>query len=247
LNARRISVTASGAADGAAGDSMLRASIAGLGLALSIALGVGACAATRGSAGAPAIPPATPAATGATAESTAAGDSVRGDAAAVAAAFYDAHLRRYGDESNAPARSGVASGLPRGARLAAYRPLLSHALRQRLERAQLAQTAFIAKHGSEMKPPLIEGDVFSSAAQDEMILSFALGRRSAIGADTERVQIVLTGSYLPEGQGPGRQWRDDALMRREGGLWKLDDIEFDGDRGSTPRVRLSHLLEEALE
>ncbi|MGO1002269.1 hypothetical protein [Lysobacter sp. CA196] len=231
----------SGVADGAVGEIMLQPSIAGWCLAISIALAATACGTTDERV----VPP--PAAT--TAAPAEADDTVRGDAAAAAAAFYRAHLHRYGDE-DAPTTYGFASGLPRGARLAAYRPLLTRALWQRLERAQRAQraqTAFIAKYQGDMKPPLIEGDVFSSAAQDEMILSFALGRRSAMGADAERVQVVLTGSDLPEGQGPGRQWRDEALMRREDGMWKLDDIEFDNDGGSTPRERLSHLLEKALE
>ncbi|WP_223620290.1 YbjP/YqhG family protein [Lysobacter sp. ESA13C] len=214
---------------------MLRPSIAGPCLALSIALAASACGTTSERADRrPAAAPAAPAT---------ADDTARSDAAA--AAFYRAHLRGYG-EDGAPAMSGFASGLPRGARLAAYRPLLTRALWQRLERAQRAQTAFIAAH-PDLKPPLIEGDVFSSAAQDEMILSFALGRRTAISVDAERVQILLTGSDLPEGQGPGRQWRDDALMRREDGVWKLDDIEFDTADGSTPRTRLSKILDEALQ
>lgn len=179
-----------------------------------------------------AAPPAVPAASSSPQD----GERAQADAAAAAAAFYAAHLRAYAD--------GSVSGLPQGERMASYRPLLTRALLQRLERAQRLQTAFIAAHPDE-KPPLIEGDAFSSAYQDEWIGAYAPGASSATGADSARVTIALTGAYPPGVDGPARRWTDAALMRREDGTWKLDDIEFDVEGSALPHERLSRVLDEA--
>lgn len=149
-----------------------------------------------------------------------------------ASAFYRLHLRAYADGSSA--------GLPQGPRLAACAPLLTRALRARLRKALDQQNRFIAEHPGD-KPPLIEDDVFSSAFQDERIVGFAPGDAEALAGGRARIDIALTVVAEPD---PARQRRDRALMRREDGVWKLDDIEFD-PAGAGGNARLSLVLEEA--
>ncbi|SDW33536.1 hypothetical protein [Lysobacter enzymogenes] len=147
-------------------------------------------------------------------------------------AFYRLHMRAYAD--------GSAAGLPQGPRLAACEPLLTRALRARLQKALRLQDRFIAEHPGD-KPPLIEDDVFSSAFQDENLVGFAPGAAEALAGDRARIDIALTVVAEPD---PARQRHDRALMRREDGAWKLDDIEFD-TAGAGGNARLSLVLEEA--
>ena len=162
----------------------------------------------------------------------AADERVPAQAIEAASAFYRLHLRAYADGSSA--------GLPQGARLAAYEPLLTRALRARLQKALRLQDRFIAEHPGD-KPPLIEDDVFSSAFQDENLVGFAPGAAEALAGGRARIDIVLTVVAAPD---PARQRHDRALMRREDGAWKLDDIEFD-PTGAGGNARLSLVLEEA--
>ena len=157
---------------------------------------------------------------------------VPAEAIEAASAFYRLHLRAYADGSSA--------GLPQGPRLAACEPLLTRALRARLQKALRLQDRFIAEHPGD-KPPLIEDDVFSSAFQDENLVGFAPGAAEALAGDRVRIDIASTVVAAPD---PARQRHDRALMRREDGAWKLDDIEFD-PTGAGGNARLSLVLDEA--
>lgn len=157
---------------------------------------------------------------------------VPAEAIAAVSAFYRLHVRAYAD--------GSAAGLPQGARLAACEPLVTRALRERLRVALRLQDRFIAEHPGD-KPPLIEDDVFSSSFQDENLLGFAPGRATMLADGSARIDIALTVAAAPD---PPRQRRDHALMRREDGAWKLDDIEFDRS-GAGGNARLSLVLDEA--
>jgi len=175
---------------------------------------------------------AAPAPASAQSGASAADARVPAQAIEAASAFYRVHVRAYADGSSA--------GLPQGARLAACEPLATRALRERLRRALRLQERFIAEHPGD-KPPLIEDDVFSSAFQDENLLGFAPGRATMLADGVARIEIVLTVAAAPD---PPRQRRDYALMRREDGAWKLDDIEYDRS-GAGGNARLSLVLEEA--
>lgn len=175
---------------------------------------------------------AAPASVPAPAAADAADARVPAEAIEAASAFYRLHVRAYAD--------GSAAGLPQGERLAACGPLVTRALRERLREALRLQDRFIAEHPGD-KPPLIEDDVFSSSFQDENLLGFAPGRATMLADGSARIDIVLTVAAAPD---PPRQRRDYALMRREDGAWKLDDIEFDRS-GAGGNARLSLVLDEA--
>ncbi len=131
------------------------------------------------------------------------------DAASAAAAFYRLHVNE-----------GV-GGVPTGAALLRYRPLLTQRLLQALEAAGRAHDAAVAADPGS-KPPFADGDVFSSLFEGPD--GFDLGQALALGEDAARIVVRLR-----HGEGAdAAHWKDVAVMRREDGGWKLDDIEFGG-------------------
>lgn len=146
-------------------------------------------------------------------------------ASAVAAAFYRVHLQ---------ARTG---GVPDGETLERYRPMLSRRLLDLIAGATRERDAAIAAHPDE-KPPFVDGDVFSSLFEGPT--GYAIGPRTVLAADRERIEIELTHQ---EPRTPGiTRWSDHALMVREDGQWKLDDIEYGGQWDFASRGRLSDSL-----
>jgi hypothetical protein len=70
--------------------------------------------------------------------------------------------------------------------------------------------------------------------------AFKLGKRGVLGPDRESFEIEL--SYT-DASGTSR-WKDRALMLREDGRWKLDDVEYGGDWDFAARGRLSDTLKQ---
>jgi len=196
---------------------MLRASIAGWCLALSTALAASAC----GTPGErvdhrPATTSVAPAAVG---------ESARSDgAAAVADAFYRVHI---------DVRSG---GLPEGETMQRYRPLLSKRLLALIAGAARKRDAAIAAHPDE-KPPFVDGDLFSTVYEGPT--GYRIGQRTVSGPDRESFDVELS---LKEPMTEESRWTDRALLLREDGQWKLDDIEYGGQFDFGQRGRLSDLL-----
>ncbi|MGH8082573.1 MAG: hypothetical protein ACREP7_18500, partial [Lysobacter sp.] len=82
----------------------------------------------------------------------------------------------------------------------------------------------------------IEGDMFTSLF--EGATEFKLGKRSVAGPDRESFEI----DFARTDAGGSSRWKDRALMLREDGQWKLDDVEYGGDWGFAAHGRLSDSL-----
>ncbi|WP_141233523.1 hypothetical protein ABU614_01560 [Lysobacter firmicutimachus] len=160
------------------------------------------------------------------APSARAADAVRGDSAqAVAEAFYRVHV---------DIRSG---GLPDGEAMQRYRPLLSKRLLGLIAGAARERDAAIAAHPDE-KPPFVDGDLFSSLYEGPT--GYRIGARTVSGPDRESFEIEL--SYREPPSSEVSRWTDRALLLREDGQWKLDDIEYGGQWDFASRGRLSEAL-----
>lgn len=150
-----------------------------------------------------------------------------GSAAGAARSFYRMHMQLH------------AAGLPVGEDFARYRPLLSKRLLALMAPAARERDRMIAEEPG-LKPPYIEGDLFSSL--DDGLTGFELGKRSVLGPDRERFEIE---SVYADSEVSLRR-RNRALMVREDGRWKLDDVEYgrsdvvDGD--FVAQASLSELL-----
>ena len=115
-------------------------------------------------------------------------------------------------------------GLPNDAQMRVLAPLLTTDLRQGLEAARTWQRSEIERmqrEGSDDKPPFIEGDLFSSLFEGAQTARAVAARR-----DQDRVVVTLDRSY---GQGADQvRWQDNAVLKRVGEVWLLDDIEYAG-------------------
>lgn len=145
-------------------------------------------------------------------------------AEAVADAFYRAHA-----EFGGP-------GLPEGETLRHYRPLLSKRLLGLIAEATRYRNAVAAAHPDD-KPPYGDGDLFTSLFEGPT--GYRLGKRALLAPDRESIEVELSYS---EPRTPDTYWTDRALMLREDGQWKLDDIEYGGQWDFATRGRLSDAL-----
>jgi len=111
-------------------------------------------------------------------------------------------------------------GLPQGAALGRYLPLLSPRLAGLIRQADAAQARFHAK--VKDAPPLIEGDLFSS--QFEGFQTYKVGACS--GSATAGHCSVRLHYQAPNQKAV--DWNDDILLVKAGGAWKVDDIAYRG-------------------
>lgn len=147
------------------------------------------------------------------------------DARGVLEQFYAMHLRE---------RTG---GVPEETKMASYRPFLSKRLMGQLEQAAHERDQAITDHPDE-KPPFVDGDLFSSLF--EGATSFEVGVPVAQKDGRERVPVNFSHS---EAGTPTERWTDVAVLVREDGGWKLDDLEYGGDWDFASKGRLSNTLD----
>ena len=146
-------------------------------------------------------------------------------ARALAADFHQMHARFAG------------RGLPDAAAMNAYNAFLCPALSAALADARAKQTAFIAAHPGD-KPPLVEGDLFTSLFE---------------GADSARaLDVVAEGAgarvtvALARGVGPGAtRWHDDLVLQRDDGIWCVADVAYGGTWPVANKGRLGDTLRDA--
>lgn len=208
-----------------------------LGAALVLALSLSAAGCRHaGEAGAPAAAASVPASQPASTPSIRSGTrsaaqapAPGGDAVDSVRALYDLHMRLQ------------ASGIPMGEELARYRPFLSRRLLARMDVAGRERDRVIAEE-PELKPPYIEGDLFSGLTEGAS--GYTLGPHRALGPDRERVDLEFVYRDLTSVV----RWRCRALMLREDGLWKLDELEYGSfDAGVTGEFVHSGSLTQSLQ
>lgn len=135
---------------------------------------------------------------------------------------------------------GREGGVPAGARLVKFRPVVSTGLFALLERAGAAEREYAHKTHNE-SPPLVEGDLFTSLF--EGATSFRIeGCQPKTSSATCRVALI---SLDPAGGKPV-EWTDTVVLAKEGGAWRVSDVEFGGTWQFMHAGRLVGLLESVI-
>lgn len=112
------------------------------------------------------------------------------------------------------------SGLPDRSSMNAYAAFLCPSLSEAIRAAQIRQEQFKASHPDE-KPPLVEGDLFSSLFEGPERFSTSDTR-----IDGSKAQVDVAMSH-GEGQSITR-WTDTMLFDLDDGIWCLVDVEYHG-------------------
>jgi hypothetical protein len=133
------------------------------------------------------------------------------------------------------------SGLPGGEALAKLGPHLSRGLMELVQSARAAQARFIEQR-PDQKPPLGEGDLFSSLVEGPTGFEIA-GTAFASGKARVRVHFTRPQADAPEGI---LRWYDEVLLLKEDDRWRIDDIVYHGDWDFASRGRLSGALRAAV-
>jgi hypothetical protein len=141
----------------------------------------------------------------------------------VAEDFYEMHRRFAG------------RGLPSTADMNAYRAFLCPSLVASIGAARVRQEEFVRAH-PDQKPPLAEGDLFSSLFEGAETASAVEAGADGAGA---RVLMALS---RDDGRGAVR-WRDAVLLSRDDGVWCIADVEYRGDWPFANKGRLVGNLE----
>jgi hypothetical protein len=126
------------------------------------------------------------------------------------------------------------SGLPAVDALNAYDAFLCPSLADALRAAKVRQEQFKASQPDE-KPPLVDGDLFSSLAEGPEFWSVA---ESRIGGDNAVVVLDLS-----HGEGSkATRWKDSMILQLDDGVWCIADVEYHGNWPYANRGRLSETL-----
>lgn len=130
-------------------------------------------------------------------------------------------------------------GLPDANQAAALAPHLSPRLNGLLRDALAGQQAYKARYPSD-KPPMIDGDIFSSLFEGA-----SSGEIDAVEEADGHVTVRVKYSYSdPETHKVIETWPDRFLLVRDGSRWLIDDLEYLGGWDFAPRGRLSAALAE---
>ena len=130
-------------------------------------------------------------------------------------------------------------GLPNATQAAALAPHLSPRLNGLLHDALAGQQAYKARYPTD-KPPMIDGDIFSSLFEGA-----SSGEIDTVDTADGRATVRVKYSYSdPETHKVIETWPDNFLLVRDGSGWLIDDIEYLGGWDFAPRGRLSVALTE---
>lgn len=139
--------------------------------------------------------------------------------------FYEMHARFAG------------RGLPDPAAMNAYNAFLCPALSAALVDARARQAAFIAAHPGD-KPPLAEGDLFTSLFE-------GADSAKALDASPEgegaRVDVALARGIGPD----ATRWHDVLVLGRDQGIWCVADVVYGGSWPFANKGRLGDTLQSA--
>ena len=128
------------------------------------------------------------------------------------------------------------SGLPDAGSMNAYSAFLCPSLSGALRDARVRQEQFKASHPDE-KPPLVEGDLFSSVFEGP-------DSYSAAGSEVDGGHARVT-MDLRHGEGTAAtSWQDTMLLDLDDGIWCIRDVEYGGKWPFANRGRLSDTLKQ---
>lgn len=126
------------------------------------------------------------------------------------------------------------SGLPNAGSANAYNAFLCPGLSDLILDARKRQQQFIASHPDD-KPPLIEGDLFSSLFEGP---ESAKAGESVIDRNSARVSLELRS----DAGAKVLKWTDTVVLRLDDGIWCIDDVEYQGKWPFANRGKLSDSL-----
>lgn len=129
------------------------------------------------------------------------------------------------------------SGLPTEAELKILLPYFSFELTALFVSARKYQADYRKRHPDD-KPPLIEGDLFSSLFEGPT--GFEVG---PVEEMDQRSKVTVRFSYVdPNAPKDVFRWKDAVIVRRRGNRLVIEDIEFLGDWPFKIGIRLSEVL-----
>lgn len=128
------------------------------------------------------------------------------------------------------------SGLPDRGSMNAYAAFLCPSLSEAIRAAQVRQEQFKASHPDE-KPPLVEGDLFSSLFEGPERFSVSDTR---IDGGKAQVDLAMT-----HGEGNAiTRWTDTLDFDLDDGIWCLSDVEYHGKWPFANKGSLSGTLQQ---
>ena len=133
------------------------------------------------------------------------------------------------------------TGLPNPEQMERLSPFLSPKLQEMIKKEYKAQEEFIAKYPDE-KPPLIEGDLFSSLFEGPTSFEIA---KSEIEVDRAKVLVKFT--YVdPRPKFGSTAWNDRYILVKDNSRWLIDDVEYLGNWDFAQKGRLTDVLRQAV-
>jgi hypothetical protein len=126
------------------------------------------------------------------------------------------------------------SGLPNSGAMNAYNAFLCPDLSAAIADAYKRQQQFVAEHPDD-KPPLIEGDLFSSLFEGP---ESVMAGDTAIDGNSARVTLSM---HAGEGS-HATKWKDVVVLKLDDGIWCIDDVEYQGKWPFANHGRLSDTL-----
>jgi hypothetical protein len=128
------------------------------------------------------------------------------------------------------------TGLPDEGEMKAYRAFLCPPLAASMDAARVRQKLYIDEHPDD-KPPLVEGDLFSSLFEG---VEAVIPNGTEVDGDAARVTLSMR---FGEGDSAVR-WKDVVLLAKDQGSWCIADVEYRGDWPFANKGKLSTTLAE---
>ena len=128
------------------------------------------------------------------------------------------------------------TGLPLEGDMKAYRAFLCPGLSAAMDAARVRQKLYIDENPDD-KPPLVEGDLFSSLFEGTDVVTPA---GTEVVGDSARVTLSMR---FGEGDGAAR-WKDTVVLAKDEGSWCIADVEYRGDWPFANKGKLSSTLAE---
>jgi len=128
------------------------------------------------------------------------------------------------------------TGLPDDKEMNAYRAFLCPTLTAAMDAARVRQKLYIDEHPDD-KPPLVEGDLFSSLFEGT---ESVVPNGTQVTGDTASVNLSMR---FGEGDQAVR-WKDSVLLAKDQGSWCIADVEYHGDWPFANKGKLSATLAE---